>query len=309
MENKGNVSYDPMEIARILGEPKNPIKPYPDVVTAVCEVDSAEPDEYTYYFDVLAETDKVYIITSTGEVTQLNVTPDTPALLTFIDVASPEIYVKLTDLASAKEKVLARKVKAINRALDAYETWKVLQTIDGAVQSDKTFDLTSGQTRFSYNDMVNMIDSITDYADGYVFLAGNVIDKDIKLWDWNDNKYTSLASALKDLNVTIVRVFGQVYVDGTLKNIIDPNTAYLIGTNSVVGKPVLFVRKKLNSMEMIGGLISQDGSAPERLVFVSPNPIHATSGTNRYLAVGITGFGEVAIAVTNPYAISKFTRV
>ena len=108
--------YNELEIAKILGEPRDPKKPYPELVELVCETQTAEPSDYVYQFDVLAETDKVYVITSTGEVTQENVTPDTPALMTFIDVASPEYYVKITDLASAKERTLARKVQTLNRA-------------------------------------------------------------------------------------------------------------------------------------------------------------------------------------------------
>ncbi len=305
---ESKMKYDALELARIIGEPKDPLKPYPEIVELLCETDSADPNEYVYQFDVLAETDKVYVITSTGEVTQQNVTPDTPSLMTFIDVASPEYYVKITDLAQAKERTLARKVATINRSLNAWESKKVLDAALTAVQAGNTWDLTSGQTRFSYNDLVNMIDGILDYSDNYVLIVGTVIDKDIKLWDWNDNKYTSLATALKDLNVKIVRQFGQVWIDGGFHQIFDPNTALLVGLNGVSGKPILFVRKKLNDIDLMGGAILKNGEKPQRLVFVSPNPIHSTSGTNRYLAIGLTGYEEIALAVTNPYSLSKFTR-
>lgn len=300
--------YNTLEIARILGEPVDPRKPYPEIVTLLCDTDTAEPNEYTYYFDVLAETDIVYIITSTGEVTQNNVTPDTPAALTFADYASPEYYVKITDLASAKERTLARKVKTINRALDALETYKVIQLIDAAVPSGNKFTLGSGASRFTYERLVTMIDAITDYADQYVLIVGTTVDKDIKLWDWNDNKYTSLATALKDLNVTIIRQFGSVTIDGTPTTIMPATYAYLIGNSSATGKALIFVRKRLDDIDLLGGAIKENGEKPQRLVFVSPNPIHATSGTNRYLAVGITGFEEFGAAVVNTYALSRFIR-
>jgi WD40 repeat protein len=311
IEKKLIQEYNHLEIARIIGEPVDPKKPYPEVVSLICETDTAEPDEYTYYFDVLAETDKIYVITSTGAVTQENVSPDTPALLGFSDVATPEYYVKLVDLASAKERVLARKLKTIDRALNAYEVYQVLNCINAGVPAANKFTLGSGYSAFTYKDLVDMIDSITDYSDGYVLIAGTSVDKDIKLWDWTDNKYTSLSSALKDLNVTIVRQFGQVNIDGagTNADIISSNTAFLVGTNSVVGKPVLFVRKRLSDIDLLGGAIKSNGEKPERLVFVSPNPVHATSGTSRYLAVGITGYEQIAIALTNPYATARFIRV
>lgn len=308
-ELKKTQSYDSFEIARIMGEPKDPRKPYPELVTLVCDTDTASPDEYVYYFDVLSETDTVYIITATGEITQSNVSPDTPGALSFVDVASPEYYVKLTDLASAKERTLARKVETINRALNAWETYKVITLIDAAVPSGNKFTLSSGYTRFTYADLVNMIDAVTDYADGYVLIAGTTIDKDIKLWDWNDNKYTSLAAALKDLNVTILRQFGSVTIDGGATTILDPTYAYLVGTSTQIGKPLIFVRKQLSDIDLLGGAIFSAGEKPERLVFVSPNPIHATSGTNRYLAVGVTGFEEIGAAVVNSYALARFIRV
>lgn len=300
--------YNTLEIARILGEPVDPRKPYPEVLELVCETEIAEPTDYTYYFDVLVETDIVYTITSTGEVTQNNVTPDTPAAMTFADFASPEYYVKITDLASAKERTLARKVKTINRAMNAQEVQKVISLIDAAVPAGNKFTLASGATRFTYERLVTMIDAITDYADGYVLLAGTVIDKDIKLWDWNDNKYTSLAAALKDLNVTIVRQFGSVTLDGASNPILTSTYAYLVGTSSATGKPLIWVRKKLDDIDLMGGSIKENAEKPQRLIFVSPNPIHATSGTNRYLAVGITGFEEYAAAVVNPYALARFIR-
>lgn len=300
--------YNALEIARILGEPRDPKKSYPELVNLICETDTADLDEYTYYFDVLAETDKVYVITSSGEVTQENVTPDTPAAMTFIDVASPEYYVKITDLASAKERVLARKIDTLNRALNAWESKKVIDLIDAAVPSGNKFTLGSGVTHFNYEHLVDMIDSIIDYADNYVLIAGTTIDKDIKLWDWEDNKYTSLATALKELNVQIVRVFGSVTIDDSAASILASDRAYLIGLTGVSGRPVLFVRKKLNDLDLLGGALYENGEKPERLVFVSPNPVNANSGANRYLAVAVTGYEQIAAAVTNPYALARFIR-
>lgn len=301
--------YDMLELARIVGEPIDPKKPYPELVSLLCETDTASPDEYYYYYDVLAETDKVYVVTASGEVTQENVTPDTPAQITFIDVASPEYYVKITDLASAKEKTLARKVKTINRAMNAWETYKVLSLINSSVPAGNQFTLSSGANHFNYYDLVTMIDSIIDYADQYVLVVGSVIDKDIKLWDWLDNKYTSLAAALKDLNVQIVRQFGSVTIDGSSYSIMSANHAYLVGLSTSIGKPLLFVRKQLNDIDLMGGAIKENGEKPQRIVFISPNPIHATSGTNRYLAVGMTGFEEIALACVNSYALARFIRV
>jgi hypothetical protein len=303
--------YDQLEVAKIFGEPLDPRKPYPDIVNAVCETDTAEPDEYHYYFDVLLESDTIHTITNTGAVTQVNVLPDTPAALTFIDVASPEYYFKITDLASAKERTIARKLKTIKRALDAYETFQVIEAMEAGCTTVGNYidrSASSGATTFNYEHLVTMIDNVIDYGSDFTLLAGTLIDKDIKLWDWTDNKYTSLAAALKDLDVKIVRSNALVTVDASATRALEGAKAYLVAIDSEVGKPNLFVRKKINDIDLLGGAIKQGGGAPQRVIFVSPNPITVT-GSARYLAVGVTGFEEIVVANTNPYSCYRFERI
>jgi len=298
--------YSQLEIARILGEPKDPRKPYTLLVEKICEIDTADPDEYVYYYDVLQDTDKVYTTIANG-VTQQAVSPDTPTLFTFVDIASPEYYIKITDLADAKERVLARKVATINRALNAWENYKIITTMNAAVQAANIHSLKSGVNHFNFENLIDMIDGLLEYASSFVLVAGNQIDKDIKLWDWTDNKYQSLKEALNDLDVEIVRVKQTVTIDGSATDVLDTNTAFLVGIDSEVGKPNLFVRKRLDTIKILGGVITENGDMPERLIFVSPNPITVT-GSARYLAVGVTGYENVVVATINPYAIAKFNR-
>ena len=301
-------NYDNLELSRIIGSPVDPRRPYPDLVAAVCNTDTAAPEDYTYYFDVLQDTDIVYTITSNGVITAANVTPDTPVLMTFQDYASPEYYVKLTDLANAKERVLARKSITINRALNALENQVVLNAVNtAAVLRGNVHYLGSTITRFNYAHLIDMIDEIIDFSENYVLAVGTTIDKDIKLWDWNDNKYNSLKDAFNDLGVQVIRVNNTVTIDGSSTAALASTRAFLFGTQSEMpGKPCLFVRKQLNEIEKLGGVISTSGDKPERLVFVSPNPVQVT--TTRYLAVGLTGYEQFALAITNPYAISRFDR-
>ena len=305
-ERKGTSKYDQLEMARIIGQPVDPRKPYPLLVSNVCTVDSADPDEYVYYFDVLQDTDRVYTTVANG-VTQVAVTPDTPTAFTFEDLASPEYYIKITDLADAKERVLARKKRTIDRALNAWENYKILTVTDAAVQAGNIHDLKSGTNHFNYENLVDMIDGIIDYSDDYILVAGTQIDKDIKLWDWTDNKYTSLAAAFKDLDVEVMRIHQTITLDGGSTNVLDSSVAYLYGRNTEDGKPCLFVRKRLDSIKLLGGVVADDGEMPERLIFTSPNPITVT-GSAIYLAIAVTGYENVICAVTNPYAIAKFNR-
>jgi len=312
--------YNQLEVARIIGEPLDPRKPYPQIIEEVCETDTAQPEDYLYYFDVLVETEKIYVITATGAITQENVTLDTPALLTFVDLATPEYYIKITDYASRKEDVLSRKNKTINRALNSYESWRVIELLDAAATtSSHTNTLESGYTRFNFAELISMIEDVQDYGDGYTLIVGATIDKDILLWDWNDNKYQSMLQAFDRLNIRKIRMslagsaqtFGyHTGVSGDIletTQILPTDRCYMVARDSIVGKPLLFVRKNLDSVAQLGGVIQSAGDAPQRLVFVSPNPITVT-GTARYLAIGVTGYEQIASAVVNPYAVKRFIR-
>jgi hypothetical protein len=309
-EEKGKNMLDVLEVARILGEPRVPEKPYPELVTEICQIDTADPDEYVYYFDVLADTDVCYDITTFGAITSQNVVPDLPVLFNFTDVSTPEYYVKITDLAKAKEAVLARKTALIERSLNVYETTLLLQLVNAAVRAGNTEALRSSATHFSFENLIEMIDDIKDYSDNYTLIAGGTIDKDILLWDWRDNKYANLSLALQQLGINVIRVkIPAITIDSVAQTVLSTTVAYLVGKNTTIGKPFLFVRKKLNDIDFLGGVLKQGGEKPERLIFVSPNPIMASGANTRYLAVGITGFEEIVCACTNPYAIAKFNRV
>lgn len=301
--------YDQLEISRIIGEPRDPRRPYPLLVEEICETDTADPDEYVYQHDVYQDSDKIYVITSNGSVTSENVSPIDPTLLVFADLASPEYYVKFTDLAKSKERVLARKKATINRALNAEENRVVISLLDAAaIGTGNLNDLRSGETSFNYQHLIDMIDQIIDYSENYVLVAGTQIDKDIKLWNWKDNKFQSLSEAFKDLGVSVRRINQSLSRDGaSAAAVLNSAIAYLAGTiTEQPGKPLLFVRKRLDEIERLGGVISEPGEGIERLIFASPNPVMI--GTTRYLAVGLTGFEEYAAASSNTYAISKFTR-
>jgi len=301
--------YSQLELAKIFGEPKDPRKPYTSLIEKVCTVDTAEANEYNYFWDAILDTDKVYVVTGGSAVTQLNVTPDSPIAMTFVDVASPEYYVKLTDLTSAKERVIARKMQTLNRSMNAYENYQVINCMQAScTATGNTQGLLSGATTFNYKTLVTMMNSLVDYGNKFVLVASAAVNQDIQLWDWTDNKYTSLAVAFKDLNVEVVRVGAaqSIQIDGSTTPVIGATKAYLVATDTEMGKPNLFVRKRISDIDLLGGAIKESGEAPERIVFVSPNPV--TVSTSRYLGVGFTGFEEILAAVTNPYGIMEFHR-
>lgn len=300
--------YSPLELAKIIGEPLDPRKPYPDLVTAVCFTDTAEPNEYVYYHTYLSATNIVYTITSTGTVTSSNVAPQAATEFTFVDSASPEYYVKINELASAKEATLARVLKTVNQSLNMKENKYVVDLAIAGAQSAHT--LTSAQMRFSYNDLIQMLLDIVDYGDDYKLIVGSEIDQDILLWNWNDNKYHDLLQAFANLNIQKIRMgVGNLTVDANaaVRQVV-ANRALLIANSTEMGKPFVFVRRKLNDIDLLGAAIKQNGDRPERLVFISPNPITASGGSTRYLAVGITGYEQIVAACVNGMCVSKFER-
>lgn len=311
LEVSGAVKYDPLEISRIIGQPLDDRRPYSGIVESVCETDFAGVNEYVYYYTAVRGSELIYTITTTGALTSSNVTLNQPTLFDFVDVATPEYYIKYTDLAKAKENVLARTNVTINRALNQYEDYYILKLADAAATSSShTHTLQSGRTRFSYDDLILMLEDVIDYGDSYTLLVGPTVDRDIKLWDWNDNKYSSMLQAFKDLGLDKIRITTNWFaLDGTSKNACDPRCAYIVAKDTQVGRPFLFVRKQINDMETLGGTIMKvQGDKPQRIAIVSPNPVNASGGTTRYLAVGVTGWEEIVAACTNTYAISKFTR-
>lgn len=308
--------FSQLEVARIFGEPRDPRKSFSSLIDAVADTDTADPDEYYYTFDVLQDTDKIFTI-SNAQLTQLNVSPDTPAQISWNDLASPEYYIKYTDLLSAKENTIARKTTTIDRALNTEENYQVSQLLKECVDSGSGVEetLSSGQDHFTYKNMVNLMENVLDYGGNFTLVASAQINKDIKLWDWEDNKYTSLSQAFADLDIDIERIgtTQKVTRDGASTQVLNSNYAYLVAKDSEVGRPILFVRKNLDVIDQLGGVISTDGDAPQRIIIKSQSPQTVNTGADsdagkRILAVGVTGFEEYGAAVINPYAVSRFSR-
>lgn len=109
------------------------------------------------------------------------------------------------------------------------------------------------------------------------------------------------------MGVDVIRVNQTVTIDASSTSVLASTNAFLVAKDSEMGKPILFVRKKLDDIEWLGGSIMKAGDKPQRIVVVSPNPVTLT-GTARFLAVGCTGFEEIAGVVKNLYGLYEFNR-
>jgi len=290
-----------LELAKIWGEPLDPLRPYPRVVELLCSVDTTEAGENTYSFDTDEDAKEVYHIDTNDNVTSTQVTPNAVASVPFVDVLTKEYYVSFTDLLTAKYDVIARKKKTVNRALNADEIKKVMLITDAAVASGNRVVLASGTTKFTYSNLIQMREYVKDYGDNFVLVVGSQIDHDIILWDYDENKYHSLKQALADLNIQIVRVVGNVSIDGSSKAILNTNKALLVALNTEAGKPLAFSRKLLDRVELVGGEVIQ-----QRAIIVSPAIMPV--GSNRKPAVGVCGFESIAAVAINTKAFAGFYR-
>ena len=305
--------HNPLEMAKIIGEPRDPRKPYSNFVEKICLVDTAKASEYTYSYDALVDVNKVYLIASSGEITQENVTPDTPAIMSFVDVATPEYWCQLKDLMSAKENTLARKNRSINRGMNAYESKYLIDLMAAGCSSTGNEEtLESGQTKFRYSNMINMIENVVDYGADLKFLTGTTVHKDIKLWDFDENKYSNLAEALKALQIEIIRVRQPLTLDGASVTALSASKAYLVAVETEMQQPLVMVRKEIGTITDLPGVttVAPVGpTAPQRAVFVGSN-LQTIPGTGkRYLGVSVTGYGQFAAVLRNMYAVAQFERV
>jgi len=292
-----------MELAKVIGEPVDPLRPYPKVVETLCETSDAEPGDDVFVFDVEEDTREVYLIDNSGTVTSQAVIPATPSQISFVNILTPEYYIHFIDLLNAKYDALAKKKKLLTSNLNAIEIKKVLLVHDAAIPSGNKVVLASGETSFTYPHLINMKNLINEYGDKFVLIAGANVEEDITLWDYNENKYRSLKDALTDLGIEIIKVTGKVTIDGTEKALLDPNKAILVALNTEAGKPGLLCRRQLNPIQILGGEIDRQ---LQRVAIVSPAVMPI--GANRVPAVGITGFESVAIVVRNAKAIAGFYR-
>lgn len=313
-------NFNSLEISRDMGEPRQPDKAAPYFIDAIADYDTATGGEPVYIFDAVSDTEVIYVVTDNGEITQSAVTADTPTQVTFVDIQTPEYYAKLKDLASAREKTLARKLVTIERAMDSYECYLVRTLLDtAATSSSNLFTLDSGDKKLDFLKLVDMCEAVEDYGTDLKMIAGATVAKDKRTMEYDANRYVSVKEALADLNIEWIRhglkasartfSLDDDNSGGTAStNIIPATYAYLVATSTEMGKPVTFVRKEVNQVELFGVMGAQNGSKQYRYVFVGPNPVVYSVGTKRTLGVSFVGFGEIAAFVKTPQAVARFER-
>lgn len=309
-----------IEIAKNIGEPKDPRKPIPDIIMKFANISTAQPGDDIYTFSPVVPTDYVHLVSAAGEITQQSVSPLTPSIMSFVDAISPEKYISFPEYLKRKENAFARVKRDINTALNSWEVAKVIGLMSAAATSaSNLFTPDSGSTRFRYSNLVDMVEATMDYGSKPVLICGSSVWKDIFMADWLENKYQSVEEAFNRLGIEVIRIglgasartysLNDADVSGgyVVTEILPANVAYLVNTSDVDGeKPMEFVRKDVSSISAFGGIAVEAGDKPQRALMISGQPKQV--GSTNYLAFGVIGMEELAMAWTNKYCVAKFTK-
>lgn len=293
------------EVAKIVGEPLDPKKPYPEVVKLIADVDTTGVGVDLYSFDVDEDVKEVYILANNAAtITTVQVTPSNPNTVTFNDIASREYRFHLYDLYRAKYDIVGKKKKAITRSMDAKEIKLVLDVALAAVPGANA-ETGEADAKFKYPNLIDMIEDVMDYGDNFVLVAGASVWKDMILWDYDENKYRSLKDALEDLGIARVRVSGTVKTDGGgAEALLDADKIILVALNSVTGKPIKFSRRELPSG--FEGIKEEKDATKQRIVIISPAIMNV--GADRLPSVGAVGLESIAIVATNSKCLASFEK-
>lgn len=298
-----------MAIARVMGQPFDPRVPFTSLISAVCDVETVDGRDYTYYHSALLPTNKVIVTNAaTGTLSETAVSPQTPTVLTFSPYNTENFYITLTALLDAKEDTIARKKKDIEVSMNLNEEWLVmntLQTLAGDAGNDVYYD--SGTARYTYKVFIDQLEQVRDYGSNFTLIKGSTIQSDMLKWDWDDNKNVSIYQAYNRLNVTEIDVplAAKVTRDSTVKQVVEADNAFLVARDSNIPAPVLFVRQQMTPVQGLPSVIMEQGERPQRAIISGGVPIN--NGTNNLLAYSLVGFEQLVVAGINKYAVSAYS--
>lgn len=294
------------QIASIINETYDPELPIAEVISAIMNVGSAEPQESVYYFTPTLPVKKVYLLTSNCNVTQEAVSPTSKNTLSFTTIVTPDYYICLDTLLNGDMNVLDLYAEDIQEALNREEIYAVLALVDAAaVARSNVFTLDSGKTKFDYPKLVEMKKAIRKYGRTLVLITGANVTEDIELMQYDANKFQGVnIKDVVDMWIPIESL--DVTIGSSATDVISDDVAYLVAvSDSKKNKPGYFIRRKLASA--VAGLTDTTVISKERAVIVtgSNKPV----ATVEKFARGLCGLEQVGIVLTNSYTCAKFSRV
>lgn len=297
-----------LEIAKLIGQPINPSLPVPMAISAIADVDTAEPGEKVFYFaSEDSDVDEIYDVDANGAITVVKRNPASDTALTFKGLNSKLEYVLLDSVLSSPDvDVLGRKKGAIARGMDKLELRLIIKAI---MDSGNVDEIAVGSADDLYDVIMNAKHAVEDYGNDYVLLCGSAVKEGIDNYDKAKastfNYNVTLTAKLRELGIEVIKIFGKVKTtgDSVAEKLLDTNKFILVAKDSTIaeGKPLHFVRRKISAE--IAKLMGADVDTAQRALIVNPTPVNV-SGTNT-LGYGVYGYQSYIWAIKNIKALKK----
>jgi hypothetical protein len=212
----------------------------------------------------------------------------------------------INDVMSAKgyDSLALMKTDAM-ASMDLKEVSKFFAVLDAAVPgANKLVPISGEGNKFTYKGLRRLRTCLKDVGDKFLLVTGSNIDDQILDWDYDENKYRSIADMVKDLSVEII--YAGHYTlsdDGASTTIIDPDVAYLIAVKSGLdGKPFVLARKDLNPIAVKDVEID---TQKQRAVLAMPKLLEI--GGSAVAVFGYWGYEEFNVVARCPIALAKFS--
>lgn len=313
-----------LEIAKTIGEPIDPNLPVPPILLEIADFETAEAGEDVKIYtsedvnggDLSSTTgDVLYSVASNGQITGVEVTPNTPATLAFTTVQSRLERVHIDNLLNSPDQtVLARRKAAITRGMDkkiVKEALDLILNCDGSSgRPDQEVIQASGMDL--YDLCQAMVHKIEDFGDNYILLVGSTVKEALDSYDKVNASNFAYRVGIKEYlagaGITVVKVNGFVvygYGSTTAVKVLAATKMILVARDSLVakGKPITYVRRKINAA--LAAQMGTEVDATFRATSVIPIPIG--EGSYNILAFGIHAFEQRICALLNFRAVTWAT--
>lgn len=285
-----------VEMAKLANMPYDAELPVPQEIMEVALTDSVAVGEDYFYF-AISPDGKVVTTISNGSLTNLNVTPDTEAELTFYSYSSDVYNVYLEKILEAKYDAILQQTNKANESLNRKEVGDLVRALFIAAEArSNTYALTSGETKIGRENIREMVRSLAKYGNKLVMISGGNVTTDLLDLDYDENKQREITLEKLGINKWI-KLEELTYTHSTTKKVLDADYALVVATSdSDAQRCIHFIRRKTKSI---------DGSGEKERVVVVAGPMVSIDTAQKW-AYKVGMMEQYGIVVTNTYVVAAF---
>jgi hypothetical protein len=285
-----------VEMAKLANMPYDAELPVPQEIMEVALTDSvAVGEDYDYF--AISPDGKVVTTISNGSLTNLNVTPDSEAALTFYSYSSDVYNVYLEKILAAKYDAILQQTNKANESLNRKEVGDLVRALFTAAEArSNTYALTSGETKIGRENVRAMVRSLAKYGNKLVMISGGNVTTDLLDLDYDENKQREVTLEKLGINKWL-KLEALEYTHSTTKKVLDENYALVVATSDAdAQKCIHFIRRKTKSI---------DGSGEKERVVVVAGPMVSIDTAQKW-AYKVGMMEQYGIVVTNTYVVAAF---